>query len=302
MTTHTICILGGTGFVGRHLAARLANDGHRLKVLTRHRERHRDLLVLPRLILVEADVHDPKVLAAELEGCEAAVNLVGILNETGREGHGFYHAHVELPRKLVQACRQAGVKRLLHMSALGADAAYGRSHYQRTKGEGENTVHAAHDMQVTSFRPSIIFGPDDAFFNRFARLLRISPYWFPLACPGARMQPIFVGDVVEAFARSLDRQSTVGKRLELCGPKVYSLEELVEFTAYTLKLRRRVVALGDGLSRLQAKLLDHVPGKPFSWDNYLTLQTDNICRNGFPEEIGITPASVEDIVPGYLTR
>lgn len=302
MTTHTICILGGTGFVGRHLAARLANDGHRLKVLTRHRERHRDLLVLPRLILVEADVHDPSVLAAELEGCDAVVNLVGILNEPGRDGHGFYHVHVELPRKLVQACRQKGVKRLLHMSALGADAAYGRSHYQRTKGEGENTVHAAHDLLVTSFRPSVIFGPEDSLFNRFATLLRIAPYWFPLACPGARMQPVYVGDVAEAFARSLDRQSTVGRRLELCGPKVYSLEELVEFTLNTLHLRRRVVALGDGLSRLHARLLDYVPGRPFSWDNYLTLQADNICHDGFPEEFGIVPAAVEDIVPRYLTR
>lgn len=302
MTTHNICILGGTGFVGRHLAARLANDGHRLKVLTRHRERHRDLLVLPRLILVEADVHDPRVLAAELQGCEVAINLVGILNERGRDGRGFYHVHAELPRKLVQACRETGVKRLLHMSALGADAAYGRSHYQRTKGEGENIVHAAHDLQVTSFRPSIIFGPEDAFFNRFARLLKLSPYWFPLACPRARMQPVYVGDVAEAFARSIDRQSTVGKRLELCGPKVYSLEELVEFIAGTLRLRRRIVALGEGLSRLHAKLLDYAPGKPFSWDNYLTLQTDNICHNGFPEELGITPTAVEDIVPRYLTR
>ncbi|MGE0080035.1 MAG: complex I NDUFA9 subunit family protein [Thiohalomonadaceae bacterium] len=302
MTTHNICILGGTGFVGRHLAARLANDGHRLKVLTRHRERHRDLLVLPRLILVEADVHDPRVLAAELQGCEVAINLVGILNERGRDGRGFYHVHAELPRKLVQACRESGVKRLLHMSALGTDAAYGRSHYQRTKGEGENIVHAAHDLQVTSFRPSIIFGPEDAFFNRFARLLKLSPYWFPLACPRARMQPVYVGDVAEAFARSIDRQSTVGKRLELCGPKVYSLEELVEFIAGTLRLRRRIVALGEGLSRLHAKLLDYAPGKPFSWDNYLTLQTDNICHNGFPEELGITPAAVEDIVPRYLTR
>lgn len=302
MTTHTICILGGTGFVGRHLAARLANDGHRLKVLTRHRERHRDLLVLPRLILVEADVHDPKILAAELEGCEVAVNLVGILNERGHDGRGFYRAHVALPRTLVQVCREKGVKRLLHMSALGADAAYGRSHYQRTKGEGENTVHAAQDLQVTSFRPSVIFGPDDAFFNRFTRMLKITPYWFPLACAGSRLQPVFVGDVVEAFARSLERQSTVGKRLELCGPKVYSLEELVEFAATTLRLRRRVVALSDGMSRLQAKLLEYLPGKPFSWDNYLTLQTDNVCHESFPEELGIVPAAVEDVVPRYLTR
>lgn len=302
MNTHTICILGGTGFVGRHLAARLADDGHRLKVLTRHRERHRDLLVLPRLILVEADVHDPKVLAAELEGCEVVVNLVGILNEAGRSGRGFFQVHTELPRKLVQACREQGVQRLLHMSALGADAGYGRSHYQRTKGEGENIVHAAHDLQVTSFRPSIIFGPGDSFFNRFAKLLKISPYWFPLACPAARMQPVYVGDVAEAFARSIAYQNTVGKRLELCGPKVYSLEELVEFTANTLHLRRRIVALGDGMSRLHARLLEYVPGKPFSWDNYLTLTTENICHEGFPEALGITPASVEDMVPRYLTR
>ncbi|MCK9529226.1 MAG: complex I NDUFA9 subunit family protein [Gammaproteobacteria bacterium] len=302
MTTQTICILGGTGFVGRHLAARLAKDGHRLKVLTRHRERHRDLLVLPRLILAEADAHDAKVLAAELDGCDAAVNLIGILNERGRDGRGFYQAHVELPRKLAQACRETGVRRVLHMSALNADAAYGRSHYLRTKGEGENIMHAAHDLRVTSFRPSIIFGVGDSFFNRFARLLKVTPYWFPLAAAGARLQPVHVGDVVEAFARVLAREGTVGKRLELCGPKVYSLEELVEYTAATLGLRRSVLALGDGMSRLQARLLEHLPGKPFSWDNYLTLQQDSVCHTGFPEELDITPAAVEDIVPGYLTR
>lgn len=302
MTTQTICILGGTGFVGRHLAARLAKDGHRLKVLTRHRERHRDLLVLPRLILAEADVQDAKVLAAELDGCDVAVNLIGILNERGRDGRGFYQAHVELPRKLAQACREKGVRRVLHMSAINADAAYGRSHYLRTKGEGENIMHAAHDLHVTSFRPSVIFGAGDSFFNRFARLLKVTPYWFPLAAAGTRLQPVHVGDVVEAFARALARPGTIGKRLELCGPKVYSLEELVEYTAATLRLRRRVVALGDGMSRLQARLLEHLPGKPFSWDNYLTLQTDSVCHGGFPEQLGILPAAVEDIVPGYLTR
>lgn len=304
MAVKTVCIIGGTGFVGHHLVNRLAKEGYRLKILARHPERNRELQVLPGTAVVKADVHDPLALSQALNGCEAVINLVGILNEKGHKGRGFYRAHVELPRKILDACRNKGIKRLLHMSALGADAAHGLSHYQRSKGEGENLVHAGHHMQVTSFRPSIIFGPGDSFFNRFATLLRLAPPLlpFPLACAEARFAPVYVGDVVEAFAASLNNPATFGQRYELCGPQVYSLEELVHYTAQTLGLKRNILGLGKGLSRLQAALFEYLPGKPLSVDNVLTMQRDHLCEAGGPSVLERPARSIEQVVPYYLQR
>jgi NADH dehydrogenase len=302
MLIRQVCILGGTGFVGRTLANRLTRDGYRLRVLTRDRERNRDLLLLPTLQLVQADVHDPAQLAHHLEGCEAAINLVGILNERGRDGSGFQHAHVELAEKLVDACRQAGVRRLLHMSALNADAQNGPSHYLGTKGEAEDIVHLAEQLAVTSFRPSVIFGPGDGFFNRFARLLRRVPLVFPLACPGARFAPVYVVDVAEAFARALKDPHTYGRRLNLCGPREYTLREIVEYTAHCLGLRRRIIPLPDHLSRMQAAVFDFVPGKPFSTDNYRSTLVDSVCGCNDLPALDITPTPVEAVVPGYLAH
>ena len=182
MSKLRIAVLGGTGFIGRSLCERLVADGHEVRILTRRRERHRDLLVLPTAHVVEADVHNPVVLKREFQGLDAVVNLVGVLNESGRTGTGFEFAHVELPAKVVQACRQTGVPRLLHMSALHA-APDAPSNYLSSKGRGEKIVHEAQSnkLQVTSFRPSVIFGPRDSFTNRFANLLRKVPCVFPLA-------------------------------------------------------------------------------------------------------------------------
>ena len=301
MSTHKICILGGTGFVGRRLAARLCAAGHDIVMLTRHRERYRDLLVLPTARMVEGDVHDPEFLINQFEGRDTVINLVGILNENGRDGRGFARAHAQLPEKIVEACRQTGVTRLLHMSALHA-AVNAPSHYLRTKALGEDAVHRAGgpDFHVTRFRPSVIFGPGDDFLNRFAGLLRLTPGVFPLACPAARFQPVYVEDVVRAFVASLDNHMTFGNRYDLCGPKVYTLREIVEYVAQLIGKRVRVIGLNDTLSYLQAALLEFVPGKPFSLDNYRSLQIDSVCAQGFPAVFGITPASLEEIAPGYL--
>lgn len=302
MKRHHIAILGGSGFVGSNLAARLVRDGHSLRILSRRAERHRDLLVLPDLEIIECNVHDEAALTAALAGCDVVINLVGILNERGHNGKGFYRAHVALPQKVVDACRANGITRLLHMSALGADAENGSSFYQRTKGAGEATVHAAGGLQVTSFRPSVIFGEEDHFINRFAGLLALTPLLFPLACAEAQFAPVWVGDVVEAYARSIDNPATYGQGYELCGPRRYTLKQLVEFTATTLGLRRRIVALPDWLSRLQAFLLEFAPGKPFSRDNYDSMHTPNICTGPFPKLFGITPRSIESLAPRYLER
>lgn len=300
MKQHTICIVGGSGFVGRHLATRLARDGHQVRVLTRRRERQRALLVLPTLELIECNVHDTEALRQAVNGCDVVVNLVGILNEKGHNGKGFHRAHVELTQKVIDACKARGVRRLLHMSALGADAQNGSSFYQRSKGEAQQLALSS-GLDVTCFRPSVIFGPDDSFFNRFAGLLRLSPLVFPLACAQARFAPIYVGDVVEAFARAIDNRATWGQCYDLCGPREYSLQQLVAYTAQVVGLRRRVIALPDPLSRLQARLLELAPGKPFSRDNYDSMRQDNVCSGEFPPVFGIQPRSIEAVVPGYLS-
>jgi NADH dehydrogenase len=301
MKYKSICVLGGTGFVGRHLINRLTRHGCRVRVLTRRRERHRALLVNPAITLIEANIHDPGDLHTHFAGIDAVINLVGILNETGGTGTGFSQAHVELPRKIVAAARDCGIRRLLHMSALNANAGEARSRYLKSKGEGEDLVHAAAEegMLVTSFRPSVIFGPGDSFFNRFATLLRLSPFLFPLACPNSRFAPVYVGDVAEAFCRALEKTNG-GKRLDLCGPEVHTLRELVEYTRDQLGLRRHIAGLGDGLSRLQARLLGILPGKPFTMDNYHSLQQDSICSHNALPSLDITPTPLAAVVPGYL--
>jgi uncharacterized protein YbjT (DUF2867 family) len=295
---HTICVLGGTGFVGRHLVSRLAEQRLEIKVLTRRRERHRALQVLPTVKLIEADVHDKAALHSHFQGCNTVINLVGILNEKGHDGSGFRYVHVELARKIVQACRDNDVQRLLHMSALGADAFAGPSHYLRTKGEAEEYVHAGADQnfKVTSFRPAVIFGPEDTFINRFAGLLKIFPI-LPLACPNTRFAPVYVGDVVDAFAAALQNPSTFGKRYDLCGPRVYTLKALVQYVAKVMGIKRLVVGLPEPLSRLQATVLEYAPGKPFSLDNYHSLSVESVCKKGEP-----CPTTLESVVPRFLGK
>lgn len=298
MSTARICLIGGSGFVGRHLAARLIKSGYEVRVLTRRRESHRELLVLPSLQLIECNIYDADALNAQLQDMEVVINLVGILNE--RRCGDFHRAHVSLTQHIVDACRTAGVKRLLHMSALKADAQNGPSQYLRTKGEGEAIALAATDLQVTVFRPSVIFGPDDQFLNRFARLLALSPGLFPLACADARFAPVYVEDVAEAFVLAINNAATFGQAYNLCGPTPYSLRELVDYTAELTGHKRRIINLGNRLSWWQGFIMEHLPGKPFSRDNYLSTQVTSLCKSQFPAVFDIKPASIETIVPGYL--
>ena len=302
MKATQVCVLGGTGFVGGHLVNRLATRGREVTVLSRRPERHRAIGVTPGVRLVRADVHDPQALRTHFEGADCVINLVGILNEAPGSGLTFRKVHVELPVLVVDACRTSGVARLLHMSALNADEARGTSEYLRTKGEGENRTHTTGKARVavTSFRPSVVFGPGDGFFNRFATLLRAAPYFVPLACTESRFAPVYVGDVARAFDRALDDKNTYEQHYDLCGPRMLTLKELVDYTAATLGLRRKVVALNDALSRMQARVLGYVPGKPFTYDNYLSLQTDSVCEENGLERLGITPTDMESVVPWYL--
>lgn len=301
-----ICVLGGTGFVGRRLIARLITAQHKVCVPTRAPQDHRDLLVLPTLMLTEGDLHNPVYLRRRFQGMDVVVNLVGILNERGHSGKEFARVHAELPAKVAQACLYAGVHRLLHMSALNVSA-NAPSHYLRTKALGEEAVHhvGATELHTTSFRPAVIFGPGDSFTNRFARLLRLAPGVFPLACPDARLQPVYVEDVVGAFVGSLVKTKTFDQRFDLCGPRSYTLRELVTYLARVVGRNTHIIGLNRRLSWLQAALLEFVPGKPFSLDNYYSLQVDNVCASDEASHatwktFDIAPTYLEQIVPGYL--
>ena len=292
-----IAIIGGTGFVGRHLCNALSRSGLAIRVLTRKRERNRHLLVFPRLSLIQADVHDQDALAGALAGADAVIHLAAILNEQGTDS--FTRTHVQLTENVTHACQANDISRLLYMSALGASV-NAPSEYLKSKAKAEEQAHSLDGLHTTSFRPSVIFGPADDFFNRFARLLAMSPGIFPLACPTAQFAPVYVEDVVAAMLASLQNPSTFGQRYDLCGPETYSLRELVEYTAQVANLRRKIIPLSDRLSALQARILEKLPGKPFSMDNYLSTKADTSVSNDGFAQLGIAPRSIESIVPSYL--
>jgi uncharacterized protein YbjT (DUF2867 family) len=290
-----ILVVGGSGFVGRHLVAALAARGAKVTVPTRRRDRAKHLILLPTVDVVEADVRDQKALKRLAEGRDAVINLAGILH-----GPGFMATHVELAQGVVNACHSAGVKRLLHMSALGADPK-GPSEYMRSKGLGEQVVLAADDLEVSVFRPSVIFGPEDRFLNLFARLAQFFPA-LALGSPEARFQPVYVGDVVRAFVAALDDRDAVGKRYELCGPREYTLRQLVEFVCAVTGRRRLIVGLPDNLSYLQAWFFELLPMKLLTRDNYHSMQVPNVCRssNCGPFPFDIHPVALEAAAPSWL--
>jgi len=255
--------------------------------------------VLPGLELVDANVHDPATLASEFRGRDAVINLVGILNESGRSGAGFTRAHAELARKVISACRSSHVPRLLHMSSLRAGEG-APSHYLRSKGEAERAVREeSGHVEWTIFQPSVIFGPGDGFMNRFADLLQLFPA-VPLARAGARFAPVYIGDVVGAFARSLDDRHTYSATFQLCGPEVLTLKELVCYVRDLLGLKRAVFGIPDALGAAQAFVMDFVPGKPLSTDNFRSLSLDSVCSENGLARLGIPQTPLRAVVPGYL--
>lgn len=292
-----IVAFGATGFVGHHLAPRLVRDGHTLVLVSRNRERHRDLAVLPGVRVINADVYDDRALAAVLAGADAAINLIGILNERGSDGSGFRKAHSEFTARLIAACAAAGVPRLLQMSALRAGE--GKSFYLQTRGEAEAHVHAS-KLAWTIFRPSVIFGPGDGLFFRFAQLLRIAPV-LPLARAQALFAPVYVGDVAEAFARALAHPRTAGHTYELAGPRTIELGELVRWTAQMIGRRRLVLPLPDALGFVQAYVGEWLPGKPISRDNFRSLQLDSVAREDGLAALGIVATPMETVMPALLS-
>jgi NADH dehydrogenase len=301
MKSKNILLVGGSGFLGSHVARRLAARGHRLTVPTRHRERARHLLVLPTAEVVEASVHDEASLAGLVAGRDAVINLVGILHSRYGLPYGpdFARAHVELPRKIAAACGAAGVRRLLHVSALQADV-NGPSQYLRSKGAGEAALRAAGAaLDLTIFRPSVIFGADDAFLNLFAALQRRFPL-MPLGNTQARFQPVWVEDVARAIVTSLDRPDAIGQAFCCCGPRVYTLAELVRYVGETIGRPRPIIPLPEALARIQAGLLELLPNPPMSVDNLDSMDVDSVCPAGEPLPFGAVPAALEAVAPEYL--
>ena len=302
MTIQNVLLLGGSGFVGTYIANRLANLGIKVTIPTRRRERQRAIIALPNVDLVQADIHDEATLAKLVAGQDVVINLVGILHSRDFKlpySADFAKAHVELPRKVVAACKAAGVRRLVHMSALKA-AAGAPSEYLRSKADGEAIVLAAQgDLDVTVFRPSVIFGPGDAFLAQFARLLKSAPR-FPLAYGHAKFQPIYAGDVADAFVRCLEQRASYGQAYDLGGPKVYSLRELVEYVHALVGSDAKIMHLGEFWSLLLAGLLWLLPKPPMSPDNLRSMEIDSVLDYDAEMPFGIQPRTLEAVAPGYL--
>ena len=290
-----VLVLGGSGFVGRNVVGRLADAGVRVVVLTRRREEAKHLILLPTVDVVEGNCYDAATLNRLLHGARAAINLVGILNETG--ANTFARAHVELLRELTTACKKQGVRRLLHLSALNADPA-GPSKYLRSKGQADVLLQAS-GLATTIFRPSVIFGRGDSFLTLFAQLSRMLPV-VALACPKARFQPIHVADVAHCIVHALADDSTIGEVYELAGPEVYTLRQLVQYVGQVTGAARPIIGLSPGLSKFQAAVLEMLPGKLMSRDNLASMQIDSVCIRPFPVVFGIAPTALSAIAPAYL--
>lgn len=298
---NNILVLGGTGFVGRHVCEKLHRQGWRITVPTRRAINAARVQHLPRVTVLEADVHDPGQLLSLLDGHDAVVNLVAILH--GQEDD-FERVHVELPLSLAEACAADGIRRVVHVSALGVslDAP---SHYQRSKARGEEVLRGA-GLDLTILRPSVVFGEGDRFLNLFARLQETLPV-LPLASAQARFQPVWVEDVASAVVACLRDQglpmSSVGQTFECVGPDVLTLAELVRIAGRHGSRERAVLPLPDALARLQARVMEWLPGDPMmSRDNLDAMSVDNVATRQWPDlsALGITPAHVNSVAPTYL--
>jgi uncharacterized protein YbjT (DUF2867 family) len=290
-----LVVLGGTGFVGSHLLPRLVADGHRILLLSRNRELRRELGVLPGVHVRSTDIYDGNALRRQLEGADAVINLVGILNTSGKQT--FRRAHVDLTQRVIAACQAAGVPRLHHMSSL--KAGQGLSQYLKTKGEAEAQVRNS-SLDWTVYQPSVMFGVGDGLVTRFAKLLRQMPA-LPLARASSRMAPTWVGDVAEAIARCVaDDKLGLDRSFELYGPEVLTLGDVVRNIRDVAGLHTRIIALPDSLGRLQAQFAELLPGKPFSLDNFRSLRTDSVGKVDGYAALGIVPQPFSPWLPVLL--
>ncbi len=302
MAIKKVLLLGGSGFVGTYIVNRLSQRGIEVTVPTRRRERTKALIIQPGVTMPEADINCEKPLAELMNGHDAVINLVGTLHSRDvvlPYSRDFAEAHVELPKKIVAACKAAGIRRLVHMSALNADSK-GPSEYLRSKGDGEAIVLAAQgELDVTVFRPSVIFGLGDSFLSMFAAVLKKVPF-FPLGFGHARFQPVWAADVADAFVDALADASTYGQAYDLAGPKVYTLRELVDYTKELTGSTATVIPLSEGWAYLQAGLMWLAPSPMLSPDNLRSMEKDSVCEGTCKAPADWRPTALEAIAPTYI--
>ena len=299
MQLKEVCVLGGSGFVGSAVVAKLDAAGYRVKVLTRRSEKAKHLILLPNVQVVECNVLDYQALNSALRGADAVINLIGILHQNRRTT--FNTMHHQLPAQLAKICADLNISRLVHMSSLGAsrDAP---SQYLQSKSAGEAALAVFEDkLNITVFKPSIIFGRCDSFINLFATLIKFMPVIF-LAKPNAKFQPVWVEDVATCFVSSLENPDTYGKTYELAGPKIYTFRALVTTIMNTVHIHRPIIGLNDGLSYAQALMMEMLPGHLMSRDNVKSMQVDSVSAAPFPAIFGLTPTALEAVIPEYLNH
>ena len=301
-TRRVATVFGGSGFVGRYVVKRLAQQGYIVRVAVRDPEAAiflKPMGDVGQIVPLFASVTNEGTVHRAVEGAEAVVNAVGILAESGSAT--FQAIHTEGAGRIARIAAASGAGRLAHISAIGADPA-SPSRYGASKGAAEQAVLSAFPS-ATILRPSLVFGPEDKFFNRFAEVARLSPV-MPVICGDTKMQPVYVCDVADAVMAALASPAAAGKVYELGGPHVWTFREILAFILKQTRRDRKLVNVPLGIARLQASILQHVPGKPMTPDQLLMLQRDNVVSDGALglADLGITPTPVELIVPAYLTR
>lgn len=299
MTIKSVCVLGGAGFVGSSIVGKLDAAGYQVKVLTRRREASKHLILLPNVQVVECDVMNNQALKQALTGADAVINLIGILHENPK--NTFESNHHQLPRRVAQLCENLDIQRFIQMSALQAST-HAPSQYLISKAKGEIALKDfSKKLDVTIFRPSVIFGRNDQFLNLFATLVKYLPV-IALAKPDAKFQPIWVEDVASCFVNALENTDTYDKTYELGGPNVYTMRELVQKVMDILGKKRLILGLNDSLSMAQAFALELLPIKLMTRDNVKSMALDNVTQQAIAPELGVIPTPIDAVLPEYLTN
>jgi len=316
MTRRLVTVFGGSGFIGRHLVQRLAATGAVIRIAIRYREDAHFLKTMGdvgQITTMETDIADPEEIRRAVEGADWVVNLVGIFHPRGR--HTFDNLHAKAPGVIAAAAKEAGASRFVHVSAMGASAE-AESAYARTKAEGEGAVFAAFPG-ATVIRPSVVFGPEDNFFNLFAKMAIFSPV-LPVidknawsfgskgifGSGGPKFQPVYVGDVADAILAVLKGDAHGGKTYELGGPHVYSMRRIMEMTLSEIRRERHLMPMTFGMARCQAALMRLMPTPLLTRDQVLMMMRDNVASGDYPgfADLGIEPTTAETILPTYLNR
>ncbi len=289
-----IVILGGSGFIGAQLATKLSSMAEKIIIPTRDIESNQGLKMIPNLEIMHLDVKDDRSVNLLFDKSDLVINTIGILNEFDQD-NSFDNIHYQLTKKISNCLRQNQVKRYLHISSLNADAK-SSGKYLKSKGKAEDYLlsETSSFCNVTIFRPSIVFGENDSFFNKFSTLLKIFPV-FPLACPNSKFMPVYVEDLTDYMISTINNVKTYKQSIDVTGPNEYTFRELIGHTLTALNIRRIIIPLNSFLSRIQARVFENLPGKLFTMDNYESLQIDSCSDKGFKGS-----SSVEDIIPQYL--